>query len=139
MEIECQNAHENIRTVNGSKVYSIDRMAQMKSTAYNATDNLRDLLDLAFIVNNYYHELSEVTLNVISDMLQYKGLEHLDYLLAIQQEDLVNPEKLLENFLAMHHRLNLIYSEADEVILEEYIQQKSSPKTMGKTATRQSD
>lgn len=116
-----QRVSENdITKINGIMVYSIDKLAQMKSNAYNARDKIRDLFDLAFITNNYYEQLSMPTINIISDALQYKGLEQVDYVLATQQDELIDAEKLISSFLEMHERLDLLYNDDEKEIIKNY-------------------
>lgn len=110
----------DVKNINGIVVYSIDKLAQMKSNAYNARDKIRDLFDLAFIVNNYYSQLSAVTLNIISDALQYKGLEQVDYMIATQSDELINNDELINSFLEMHDKLGLLYDENEKEILHEH-------------------
>ena len=109
---------DTIKNINGIQVYSIDKLAQMKCNAYNARDKIRDLFDLAFITNNYYNDLSEATLSIISDALQYKGLEQVDYILATQHDELIDPDQLITSFLKMHERLGLILDEYETELVE---------------------
>ena len=122
-----------IRNINGISVYSINRLAQMKSNAYNARDKIRDLFDLAFIVNNYYNELAPATLSIISDALQYKGLEQVDYVLATQHDELIDSNMLIESFLEMHDKLGLLYDDDEREIAKEYCKDAISPQEMAKT------
>ena len=113
-------------------VYSINKLAQMKSNAYNARDKIRDLFDLAFIINNYYRELSPATLSFVADALQYKGLEQVDYVLATQHDELIDNDLLIENFLEMHDKLGLLYDENERELSKEYYTKPISPSEIAK-------
>lgn len=103
-DISNQDWHE----VNGIRVYTIDSLARMKASAYAGRDKIRDLYDLSFICNNYFDDLSHGTKNSIKDVLSYKGIEQFDYLIATQSDPLIDKNKLAENFLLMHEKLNLL-------------------------------
>ena len=123
LKIEVSYRNQNIsadmiKNINGIQVYSIDKLAQMKCNAYNARDKIRDLFDLAFITNNYYKDLSEATISVISDALQYKGLEQVDYILATQHDELIDPDQLVASFLEMHEKLGLLLDEHETELVE---------------------
>lgn len=122
-----QLPQEEIKKINGIMVYSINKLAQMKSNAYNARDKIRDLFDLAFIINNYHSELSPATLSFVADALQYKGLEQVDYVLATQHDELIDNDLLIENFLEMHDKLGLLYDEDEWELSKEYYTKPISP------------
>ena len=107
-----------IKNINGIQVYSIDKLAQMKCNAYNARDKIRDLFDLAFITTNYYKDLRETTITLISESLQYKGLEQVDYILATQHDELIDPDQLVASFLEMHEKLGLLLDEHETELVE---------------------
>lgn len=118
MEVSYRNKQlpqEEIKKINGIMVYSINKLAQMKSNAYNARDKIRDLFDLAFIINNYYSQLSSATLSFVADALQYKGLEQVDYVLATQH-------------LEMHDKLGLLYDEDEWELSVNKIREDSKSK-----------
>lgn len=93
--------------INGITVYSIDRLAAMKTIAYMGRDRIRDLYDIAFICNNYFEQLSASTKNDLTDAFGYKGLEAFDYLIQTEQDPLINKEKLAEDFLKTWDKLEL--------------------------------
>lgn len=109
---------EDVKTVNSVRVYSIDRLAQLKASAYQNRDKIRDLYDLSFICLEHFDELSEQTKNVVRDALMNKGLDQLDYLLHTQEDPLIDNDKLLINFLTMHEKLGLLFDKNDDLIQE---------------------
>ena len=109
---------DDIKTIHSIRVYSIDRLAQLKASAYQNRDKIRDLYDLSFICIEYFNELSEQTKNVVRDALMNKGLDQLDYLLHTQNDPLIDCDKLLINFLTMHEKLGLLVDKNDDLIQE---------------------
>lgn len=99
----------DLRKINGISVYSIDRLAQMKANAYASRDKIRDLYDLAFICKKHFNTLSKQTVNMISDAVANKGIEQFDYLLATQNDPLIDNDKLAGDFLLMNEKLGLLY------------------------------
>lgn len=92
----------------GIKIYNIDKLFGMKLNAYNSRDKLRDLYDIIFIFNNYRNQLSEFAIDQLKDSLAYKGLEQFDYLIKTQDDDLINKDRLANDFLEMFDSLELI-------------------------------
>jgi len=74
-------------------------MAILKTMAYMQRDKIRDAYDVPFIINNYYDKLNENTKILLQDALSYKGIEHLDYLIHNQPDELIDNKKLEDNFL----------------------------------------
>lgn len=97
-----------IAVINDIKVYNINRLAQMKASAYSSRDKLRDLYDLSFICDKYFQELTEQTIINIRDALEYKGLEQFDYIIQTQKDPLINSDFLLTEFLKMYDKIGLL-------------------------------
>jgi predicted nucleotidyltransferase component of viral defense system len=132
IEVSYRNQHiadADIRTINGITVYSIDRLAQMKASAYNARDKIRDLYDVAFITNTYFDKLQQGTMNTISDALLYKGMEQFDYIVKTQHDELIDVEKLADSFLKMYDRLGLLCDDAKELSPKEKLQKEMLTKS----------
>ncbi len=103
--------------VNGIQVYTIDRLAQLKSNAYQGRDKIRDLYDLCFICDNYFLELSDSTVTQIADALSYKGFENFDYLVETQKDDLIDQDKLAESYLRLFDKLELLYTSKEKEMI----------------------
>ena len=97
--------------INGIRVYNINELCGMKSSAYLSRDKIRDLYDVAFICNNYWDEISESAKSVLRNALEYKGIEQFDYMIATQKDELIDEDKLTESFLMMFEKLGLLYSD----------------------------
>lgn len=95
---------------NGINVYTMDRLARMKSAAYCGRDKIRDLYDLCFITNNHWQELSPETQDQLRISFEAKGIEQFDYIINTQQDDLIDTDKLADDVLTAFDRLDLLSS-----------------------------
>ncbi len=115
LKIEVSYRNRNIdknkcTIIHGINVYKINTLALMKAVAYAGRDKLRDIYDLTFITNQYWDKLSDAIREVIKTNVAYKGIEQLDYIINSQQSDeLIDNDKLYDDFLKMYDRLNLLY------------------------------
>lgn len=94
--------------INNILVYTIQSIMTFKLNAYNQRDKIRDLYDIIFICKNYWGYLSDSIKLQLVDSLSYKGLDHCDYLLATQKDDLINPVVLGNEFLDLYSKLGLL-------------------------------
>lgn len=99
---------DDVVKINGVNVYKIDVIASQKIGAYSSRDKLRDLYDVTFICNNYWDELDKKTKSQIQNAIEYKGLEHFDYIVDTQSDPLIDNDKLANDFLNMFDKLGLI-------------------------------
>jgi predicted nucleotidyltransferase component of viral defense system len=106
-------AADEITRVSGILVYKIEPLCVMKINAYTGRDRIRDLYDLAFICNRYFDELSPQTVALLRSAIEYKGLEQFDYMINTQSDELINPDKLAEDFLKMYDRLGLLVDKSE--------------------------
>ena len=97
-----------VTTIGGIKVYDIDSLCLMKSLAYAGRDRIRDLYDLAFIINTFYDDLAKGTIFSVQNSLAEKGIEQFDYLVETQSDELIDKDKLASDFLDMHGKLGLL-------------------------------
>lgn len=110
IEVSCRKKHININEyvkINGINVYTIERLAAMKCTAYASFGKIRDLYDLSFICCNYYEGFSRQTKNFIFDAVSAKGIEQYYYIINNQTDDLINKEKLSAMFLSAIEKIGL--------------------------------
>ncbi len=99
---------------NGTLVYTIDILGVMKSIAYQGRDKLRDLYDLSFICEKYVNALSRTTKLAIASALAYRGLDHFEYMVATQEDPLIDKDRLLDKYLKMHDSLGLLVSKKND-------------------------
>lgn len=102
--------------INGIKVYSIEDLAIKKNSAYQGRDKIRDLFDLSFICNHYLDQLSPTTIKTIRENVMYKGIEQFDFLLATQEDSLINKDQLAVDFLEMHEKLGLLNDQVPDIL-----------------------
>ncbi len=105
--------------INGITVYNIDDICRMKMNAYISRDKIRDLYDLSFICNNYWERLSNSTIKSLRDCVSFKGLEQFDYLIKTQSDELINNDKLAEDFLGMYDKLGLLVDDDEQQFIPE--------------------
>ena len=99
---------DRYKVINDINVYDIEALLSMKLNAYANRDKIRDLYDVTFIYNHYANILNQDILYLLSDTLAYKGLEQFDYLIATQSDELINNDKLSDDFLTMWTTLGLL-------------------------------
>ena len=106
-------AEDETQTINGIQVYKIEQLCIMKINAYTNRDKIRDLYDVTFICKQYFDNLSPQTITLMRSAVEYKGVEQFDYIIKDQYDELIDNEKLSEDFLTMYDRLGLLYDSTD--------------------------
>lgn len=109
--------NDEIANINGITVYDINSLCYMKSSAYQARDKIRDLYDVCFLCNHYWEELSDGAINTLRASVEYKGIEQFDYIVREQSDELIDKEKLADDFLTMYDKLCLLYTEEEKAVL----------------------
>lgn len=97
--------------INDINIYTIDMLFSMKGHAYSNRDRIRDLYDLCFIVEHYYHCLNEETIDVVARMIAYHGLDKCEYIISTQSDTLLNTfskEELYDKCLRMFDTLQIL-------------------------------
>lgn len=112
--------------INGITVYNIETICMQKTSAYSDRDKLRDLYDLGFIGKHYYNELSPLVKAHLSEALSHKGIQQFDYLLAQEDDELIDKDKMLDNFLTTWDNLGLLKNEEDNNALSNHIEVTNS-------------
>jgi len=101
---------ENETTIiNGILAYRLEPLCIMKAGALSSRDRVRDLYDTAFICLNHYDSLSPQAQFIIRNAVEHKGFEYYDYVIRQDNDELIDNEKLSNNFLDMYDKLGLIY------------------------------
>ena len=100
--------------IDGIQVYTIDRMAQLKSAAYLSRDRIRDLYDLCYICNRYLTDLKKSTINQIKDAFSYKGFDNFDYITQNECDPFIDKEYLVDSYLKTFDRLGLLYTKDEK-------------------------
>ena len=100
---------EETQIINGILVYKIEPLCIMKVNAYTSRDKIRDLYDLTFICKHFFEKLSPQAAALLRSAVEYKGIEHFDYIIKDQQDELTDNEQLAEDFLVMYEKLGLLH------------------------------
>ncbi len=88
-----------IAHVGGIKTYTISELCELKASAYQNRDKIRDLYDLTFIIEHHYDELSKSARKAAQRALEYKDVEQFDYLTRTQHDPLIDVDRLADGFL----------------------------------------
>lgn len=120
IEVSYRKKHidqSEYRKINGIVVYTINSICMMKINAYASRDKIRDLYDLTFICNNYWSSLSPAVISMARNCVEFKGLEQFDYLINQQKDELIDNNKLADDFLKMYDKLGLLVSDEEKKLL----------------------
>lgn len=101
-------ADQSVRKIKGIVVYDINQMAMLKCNAYLGRDRIRDLYDLCFIFNNFEADLSLAVKNQLTEAFGTKGIEQIEYLLETQPDELIDKNRLFDDFFEINEKLGLI-------------------------------
>jgi predicted nucleotidyltransferase component of viral defense system len=104
---------DETRIVSGILVYDINTIAVMKANAYSGRDKIRDLYDVVFIFREYGNKLDRMVLKLLRGAVEYKGIEQFDYVISEQKDDLIDSDKLCNDFLDMCSSLDLFVEAAN--------------------------
>lgn len=113
LKVEVSYRRNNIKEteytkINNILVYNINELCLMKSMAYTGRDKIRDLYDICFICNNYWNKLSDDVKNSLRVAFEYKGLEQFEFVVKDQKDELINNEKLANDFIKVFDKLGLL-------------------------------
>lgn len=118
---------DELAIVGGIATYKLDALALMKLSAFTGRDRIRDLHDVAFIIEEHWDELSEQTRNAFRYGLASKGLEQFDLVLSDQSDDLIDADALALRFLRAYDKIGLLASDQDERIGHHDAHSQSAP------------
>lgn len=112
LKVEISFRNKNISdsfvcNINNIKVYTIEVISTLKVNAFQKRDKLRDLYDLVFICKNYWNDLPSIDKFNIINVLGYRGLEFIDYLTSTQKDDLIDNNKLLNDYLDVAEKIGI--------------------------------
>lgn len=107
---------DNVTCINNIQVYNIDTLATLKINAYTGRSKIRDLYDVVFICKNHWEELTDTTKGLILQGFTFKGFDYFDYISKQQADELIDINKLGDDFLEVLDNLGLL----DTLIEAEY-------------------
>lgn len=103
-----------IARVEGIKTYTISELCELKASAYQNRDKIRDLYDLTFIIEHHYDELTKSARKAAQRALEYKDVEQFDYLTRTQHDPLIDVDELADRFLNALDKVGLTREAATE-------------------------
>jgi predicted nucleotidyltransferase component of viral defense system len=109
---------EEIRLINNVQVYTEASLLAQKILAYLGRDKIRDLWDIAFLFKRMESGLLAAHRTQLSEVLTHKGLDHVEWLINTQQDELIDVDSLLDMTLSMYQSLGLLgeMSELERVL-----------------------
>lgn len=110
---------QTINTINNILVYSIEEIFKMKIMAFSGRDKIRDLYDIVYIYRSHKDQLSENSIDNLRIALEYKGIDHFDYLVKTQSDELIDIDKLTDSYLDMYMDLELLSSKEEKEQMQE--------------------
>lgn len=87
--------------------HGLEKNATLKISAYLSCDDLHDLFDVVFLVNNYWDSLSITTQRMIENAFAIKGFDYVELIVSQQHDDLIDPDVLVEDFSQAYKRVGL--------------------------------
>jgi predicted nucleotidyltransferase component of viral defense system len=113
LKIETSYRRKNIpedetAIINDIRTYKINPLCQLKTAAYLGRDKIRDLYDITFIIDRYWDNLNEETIADLRRAFEYKDIAQFDYLLATQDDSLIDKAKLEDRFLSAFDKVGLL-------------------------------
>lgn len=105
-----------VRDFNGVRVYCLDEMARLKAAAYSGRDRIRDLYDVTYLCTYKYDELNESARDALRTALEYKDFEQFDYIIASQDDELIDKDQLETMFLQAFDNMGLLSPKRDEEV-----------------------
>ena len=98
----------NTVEINDIFTFTIPELCIMKITAYLDRDKIRDLFDITYIGIKYWEELDDLVKSMLRKALEHKGLEHFDYIVKTQEDELIDKGLLADSLLLLMNKLKLI-------------------------------
>ncbi|MFP7696949.1 nucleotidyl transferase AbiEii/AbiGii toxin family protein [Trueperella sp. LYQ143] len=103
-----------VTIINDIQVYTLDWLAVLKANAFLSRDTIRDLYDVSFLVHHYYEDLSLIPRQQLRAAFAVKGLEQFDVVLATNDDELIDSDKLIESCLLAHEKLGITTSDEEK-------------------------
>lgn len=89
-------------------VYTLIRLLELKVAAFHGRDKIRDLYDVLFIIKKLNYSLPDYSIRLLRDAFSYKGIDYLDYLVMSQSDELIDNNKLYNNFIDVYSWLGFM-------------------------------
>lgn len=104
--------------IDGIRTYDLNTIFIMKKGAYESRDTLRDLYDVSFLCATYWDELSASNQMGIADTFQRKGFEYFDYIVHIDDDPLIDKNRLTDHFLRAMDLSGLLDERTKEIDID---------------------
>jgi len=99
---------DRVTKINGILVYKLDSLFSMKLSAFLGRSKLRDMYDICFMYKRYKRYIQKEQIYSLADALAFRRIEYYDFLISEQSDELIDNNKLANDYLDMFNDLGLI-------------------------------
>lgn len=96
------------RIVDGVRVYNLSELCKQKCAAYQSRSKIRDLYDVTWMCTQKYDELEDSAREAIALALEYRNIDHFDYMIATNTDPLIDTDELELRFLESFDKVGLM-------------------------------
>lgn len=107
----------NCTCINDLRAHNIDDLAMRKGAAYQYGNRLRDLYDVCYICGHYLDDLSPYVLEQLKINMGTNGIRQFEYVISTQEDDSVDKNRLVRDYLAVYDKLGLLMDEEERDII----------------------
>lgn len=107
----------NCTCINDLRAYNIDDLALRKGAAYQYGNRLKDLYDVCYICGHYLDDLSPYVLEQLKINMGINGIRQCEYVINTQEDDSVDKNRLVRDYLAVYDKLGLLMDEEERAII----------------------
>ena len=91
----------------------INSFTRLKAVSFSNSSSIRDLYELTYIINNRFDELNPYVIEMLRDVISFKGLEYFEYITHTQKDELIDNDLLAEDFLKAYDRIGVLHEKSE--------------------------
>lgn len=108
----AQFDEQDVKVVDGIRVYSVERLAELKTEAFIHRIKARDIFDVAFLLDRYPDAVGTETLKKITNRVQEMGIDFLS--LTMQQDRILQHYDTEAIILSLDDSISKLQQQNDE-------------------------
>jgi len=89
------------------KICDVNEQVKIKALSYNRDNKLQDILDIIFICENFWKDISDTTKKILHSALEYKNLEHFEYALKTHLHQPIDLNSVRQEIIELYDKLGL--------------------------------
>ena len=115
------NNNNNDDIINSTSVdlHCINKITYNNLLKFQNKAILVNLYNIIFLIKNHWEKLSDTTKDNIKDSFSHKGIDYFEMLLETQSDELIDKEKLQNDFIDIWDKVGLSEND-DEDFVDEY-------------------